>query len=209
MLAPQPSDSDNHYYLDQKGTKNMKYKSFWPCGELFELIWKVDGRTGDLGQWMSAPCCALLQEPLRSGRVVAVGKITYRRFRRQSFVSAGALCVGPAHLSACAFYLLKDGRAAALLKYVQPEALSSRTLLSSHQNHSCSRCSKWQSTWLFTVCPIGYVNPPCYKALQIPRLYSVACLLCIPTPSCCSPVSTKDIIKMKGHRETGQCALSK
>lgn len=128
----------------------------------------MDGRTGDLGQWMSAPCCALLQELLCLGRVIAVGKITYRRFRRQSFVSAGALCVGPAHLSACAFYLLKDGKAAALLKYPQPEHCLAE-LCCPHIKTTVARgvvSDKAHGFSLFV--PLMMLNPPVIKLSKSP-----------------------------------------
>lgn len=98
-------------------------------------------------------------------------------------------------LSASCLHLLKDGKAMAFLKYLQPEALSSIAFLPSHQKrdsngqaHSSCQCSKWQSTLfifslVFPICPVDDFKPPCYKALQNPRLYSVAYLLCIPTPS--------------------------
>lgn len=103
MLALQPSISDNHDCLDQKGKKNttkvQKLLTVLRVSQAFlESGWK------DKGFRAMVDCTLLylvLQGLLPSGRqgVVAVGEVSHVKFRGQSFVSPGAFCLGSAQLS--------------------------------------------------------------------------------------------------------------
>lgn len=177
-----------------------------------ELLWKVDRTIGDLGNPV-VPCSRSCS--LQDGE----GLLLYfpTQGSGDKALSLQELFVGSAQLSALSSSL-KGWKGYGYPSVSPAEALAGIALLSLHQKrdskgqaHSPSPCSDrvhCPSVRGYFVCPVNYFNHPCYKALNPPDFTRLPTCFLFPFHPAVLP-STKDLIKIKGHRKTGRAVCIK